>query len=67
MQKKLSKGKISQGHAKILVGLDPERQKIIVDTIIGQKLSVREVEKLVQQDKQSEKPMKIVRNQHGLD
>lgn len=51
IQKQLLKGKISQGHAKILVGLDPGRQKIIVDTIIGQKLSVRETEKLVKQQK----------------
>jgi len=65
VQKKLAKGKISQGHAKILVGLDPERQKIIVDTIIGQKLSVREVEKLVQQDKQSGKPIKTAKDQMG--
>ena len=60
VQKKLLEGKISQGHAKILVGLDPERQKVIVDTIIGQKLSVREVEKLVQLDK---KPIKAVKDQ----
>jgi len=59
VQKKLLEGKISQGHAKILVGLDAERQKVIVDTIIGQKLSVREVEKLVQLDK---KPTKAVAN-----
>lgn len=65
VQKKLLEGKISQGHAKILVGLDPERQKVIVDTIIGQKLSVREVEKLVQQDKQSGKPMKTAKDQMG--
>ena len=63
VQKKLAKGMISQGHAKILVGLDPERQKIIVDTIIGQKLSVREAEKLVQQDKQGMQPAKTVKNQ----
>ena len=54
-QKKLLKGKISQGHAKILVGLDPERQKVIVDTIIGQKLSVREAENLVKQHKKGKK------------
>ena len=65
VQKKLAKGKISQGHAKILVGLDPERQKIIVDTIIGQKLSVREAEKLVQQDKQSGKQTKTAKDQMG--
>ena len=63
VQKKLLEGKISQGHAKILVGLDPERQKVIVNTITGQKLSVREVEKLVQQDKQSKKPKQTVHDQ----
>lgn len=63
VQKKLLEGKISQGHAKILVGLDAERQKVIVDTIIGQKLSVREVEKLVQQDKQGKAPIKTVKDQ----
>ncbi len=63
VQKRLLEGKISQGHAKILVGLDAERQKVIVDTIIGQKLSVREVEKLVQQDKQGKKPIRAVSSQ----
>jgi len=57
-QKQLLKGKISQGHAKILVGLDPERQKVIVDTVIGQKLSVRETENLVKQHKKGKKPKK---------
>ena len=55
VQKMLLEGKVSQGHTKILVGLDPERQKIIVDTIVGQKLSVREAEKLVKQGKKSKK------------
>ena len=44
----LQKQKISAGHAKILVGLDEEQQRVIVDSIVGQKLSVRETEKLVQ-------------------
>ncbi|AQW86409.1 chromosome partitioning protein [Campylobacter pinnipediorum subsp. caledonicus] len=39
--------KLSQGHAKIIVGLSPENEKLIVDTIIGQKLNVRDTEKLV--------------------
>ena len=57
-QEQLLKGKISQGHAKILVGLDPERQKVIVDTVIGQKLSVRETENIVKQHKSGKKPGK---------
>jgi ParB family chromosome partitioning protein len=60
LQKKLMKGKISQGHAKILVGLSADRQKVAVDTIIGQKLSVRETENLIRKYKtEGEKPEKI--------
>jgi len=46
-QDQLIKGKISQGHAKVLVGLDDKKQKIIIDSIIGQKLSVRDTEQMV--------------------
>jgi ParB family chromosome partitioning protein len=45
-------GRISQGHAKVLVGLDEKRQKIIIDSIVGQKLSVRDVEKMVKQGRE---------------
>ena len=47
VQENVIAGKISQGHAKILVGLDNKEQKVLVDTILGQKLSVRELEELV--------------------
>lgn len=50
-KEKLSSGKISQGHAKILVGLDEKMQKIIIDSIIGQKLSVRDAENMVKKYK----------------
>lgn len=46
-QEQLSEGKISQGHAKVLVGLDEKKQKIVIDSVIGQKLSVRETENMV--------------------
>ena len=46
VQKKLISGVISQGHAKILVGFDNNEQKRLIDTVIGQKLSVRETEVL---------------------
>ncbi len=42
----LQRGKISAGHAKVLVGLDDEEQRVMVDTIVGQKLSVRDTEKI---------------------
>ena len=44
VQKKLIEGYISQGHAKILVGFEDEEQKVLVDTIVGEKLTVREAE-----------------------
>ena len=50
-QEQLILGKISQGHAKILVGLDEKKQKVIIDSVIGQKLSVRETEHMVKNHK----------------
>ena len=47
VQDALISNKITQGHAKILVGLDAKEQKVLVDTIIGQKLSVRDLEQIV--------------------
>ena len=52
-QKALVEKKITAGHAKVLVGLDDKTQTVIVNSIIGQKLSVREVESMVKNLKQS--------------
>jgi ParB family chromosome partitioning protein len=46
-QKALVDGKITAGHAKVLVGLDDRQQQLIVNSIVGQKLSVREVEAMI--------------------
>ena len=53
-KKLLTDSKISQGHAKVLIGLDEKKQQLIADTIVGQKLSVRDSEELVKNLKQSE-------------
>ena len=50
-QKMVGSDKISLGHAKVIIGLSEEEQKIIIDSIVGQKLSVRETEILVKQIK----------------
>lgn len=55
VQANMLEGKVSQGHGKVLVGLDKSQQKIVVDTIIGQKLNVRETENLVKQYKNGDK------------
>lgn len=54
-QKLIIEGKISQGHAKVLVGLNEKDEKMLVDSIIGQKLNVRETEKIAQKLKNKEK------------
>lgn len=44
-QKLIIEGKLSAGHAKVIAG-QKEDEKILVNTIIGQKLNVRDCEKL---------------------
>lgn len=57
-QEALIEKKISAGHAKILVGLDEKDQTTMVNSIIGQKLSVREVENIIKGMKQLKNPAK---------
>jgi ParB family chromosome partitioning protein len=52
-QKALIEKKITTGHAKVLVGLDEKQQQLIVDSVVGQKLSVREVEATIKSMKNS--------------
>ncbi|NLY03732.1 MAG: ParB/RepB/Spo0J family partition protein [Campylobacter sp.] len=51
----LNLGKISQGHAKVLVGLKRDDEHKILNTIIGQRLNVRDTENLVKRLKKGEK------------
>ncbi len=53
VQEKVAQGKLTQGHAKVLIGLDEKTQRVAADSIVGQKLSVRDAEKLVKRHKQS--------------
>ncbi len=47
VQQLLANDKITAGHAKVMLGLNEAEQKLIADSVVGQKLSVRETEKLV--------------------
>lgn len=47
VQQLLANNKLTSGHAKVMLGLKDDEQKKVSDSIIGQKLSVRETEKLV--------------------
>jgi len=58
-QELLNSGKITQGHAKVLVGLDEKTEVMIADTIVGQKLSVRDSEDLIKsiKNRTTDKPV----------
>ncbi|MDD5717826.1 MAG: ParB/RepB/Spo0J family partition protein [Sulfuricurvum sp.] len=50
-RKALIEGKITAGHAKVILGLEPNEQAMMIDSVIGQKLSVRDVETMVKKIK----------------
>ncbi len=52
-QKALIEKKITAGHARVLIGLDEKQQQLMVNSIIGQKLSVRDVESMIKNLKTS--------------
>jgi ParB family chromosome partitioning protein len=56
-QRALIEKKITAGHAKVLVGLDEKDQQLMVNSIVGQKLSVRDVESMIKNMK-DEAPIK---------
>ena len=60
-QEYIKEGKLTQGHAKVIVGLEPNDEKTAVDTIIGQRLSVRETENLVKNLKNKLPPKAVLK------
>lgn len=58
-QQFLLEEKITQGHAKVLVTLECEDQEKIIHSIVGQKLSVRETERLIRSIKNKEEKQDI--------
>ncbi len=61
-QKALVEKKITAGHAKVLIGLDEKQQQLVVNSIIGQKLSVREVEALIKNMKDNKSSFTTKKN-----
>ena len=47
VQKFLANDKVTAGHAKVMLGLQEEDQKLVTDAIIKEKLSVRQAESLI--------------------
>ena len=66
-QKALLEKKITAGHAKVLVGLDEKQQQVMVNSIVGQKLSVREVESMIKSMKNDDTPVVKKQNKASYD
>lgn len=66
-RKALVEGKITAGHAKVILGLEPNEQAMMIDSIIGQKLSVRDVENMVKKIKLPSAPANVATASEGLE
>lgn len=68
VQNALVQEKITQGHAKILIGLSQEEQEKIARSIIGQKLSVRDTELMVKKIKNPpSSPKRTYETSHNME
>ncbi len=66
-QKLIAANKLSLGHAKVIVGLDPKLERIVVDSIIGQKLSVRDTENLIKKLKSGDEKADNIKKTNSND
>ncbi len=66
IQAALSDGRLSEGHGRALIGLPPEVQTRLLDSIVGQALSVRQTEELVRRLREP-KPVPPDRARPGQD
>lgn len=55
---KVQAGKITYGHARALIKCDQDKQEHIVSLIVNEKLTVRELEKMLSAKRGGEKPLK---------
>ncbi len=63
-QELIGQGQLTQGHAKIIVGLSPKDERMVVDSVIGQKLNVRQTENLVKKLKtKKEKTLDVLNDE----
>ena len=65
-KKALIEQKITAGHAKMLVGLDDKQQQLIVNSIIGQKLSVRDTESMIKSIKEQNQVSEPLQNKASI-
>jgi ParB family chromosome partitioning protein len=66
VQEAVADGRLTEGHARALVGLTPEVQARLLDSIVGQALSVRQTEELVRRLREP-KPVALDRSRGAAD
>lgn len=59
VQEKIINNEISSGHGRALIGLEKEKQIYITDKIILENLSVRDIEKLIREEKKDKQKSKV--------
>lgn len=64
-KKALVEQKITAGHAKMLVGLEEKEQQLVLNSIIGQKLSVRDTESMIKAMKEKNRANEISKSNDG--
>ena len=66
-QTELEKGTISEGHATVLLGTDPAKAEALLERILAEKLSVRDLEKLSQPTKTTYNKTQKTRDELNLE
>jgi len=66
VQAAIANGELTEGHARALGGLTPEAQERVLDSVIGQGLSVRQTEELVRRLREP-RPEALVRASRATD
>ncbi len=66
VQAAVADGTLTEGHARALGGLPPETQERVLDSVIGQDLSVRQTEELVRRLREP-RPEPLVRTSPAVD
>ena len=66
-QTELEKGTISEGHAKVLLGTGPAKAEALLERILAEKLSVRDLEKLSQPTKTTYNKTQKTRDELNLE
>lgn len=67
IQKEISLGKISEGHAKVLLGIDGNQAEMLAERVVKEELSVRELENLLRKKTPTKTTIEKTRDELNLE